>query len=68
MDCRPVQTTSGPGVKFTWEGSDDGNHASGRGIATLQDDASLRGHIYFHSATTQSSGPSVRELRSATER
>lgn len=48
MDCRPLRTASSPSVEFTWEGSDDGDHASGRGIATLQDDGSLRGHIYFH--------------------
>ena len=48
MDCRPIQTDRGPGVQFTWEGSDDGEPVSGRGTAILQDDGSLRGHIYFH--------------------
>jgi uncharacterized protein YndB with AHSA1/START domain len=48
MDCRPLQTDSGPGLEFTWEGTDDGDRVSGRGTATLQDDGSLRGHIYFH--------------------
>jgi hypothetical protein len=48
MDCRPVQTDSGPGVEFTWDGTDEGDRVSGRGTAALQDDGSLRGHIYFH--------------------
>jgi hypothetical protein len=48
MDCRPVETASGPGVEFTWDGSDECDHASGRGIATLQADGSLHGHIYVH--------------------
>jgi len=29
------------------KGSDDGDHTSGRRIATLQDNGSVRGHIYF---------------------
>jgi hypothetical protein len=48
MDCRPVQTDSRPGMEFTWDGTDEGDQVSGRGIATLQGDGSLRGHIYFH--------------------
>jgi hypothetical protein len=48
MDCRPVKTDSGPGVEFTWDGTDESDRVSGRGTATLQDDGSLRGHIYFH--------------------
>jgi len=48
MDCRPVQFASRPGVDFTWDGTDEGDHVSGRGAATLQDDGSLHGHIDFH--------------------
>jgi hypothetical protein len=48
MDCRPVKTGSRPGVEFTWDGTDAGDRVSGRGAATLQDDGSLHGHIYFH--------------------
>ena len=48
MDCRPVQTDNGPGVEFSWSGNDELDPASGRGTAVLQDDGSLRGHIYFH--------------------
>ena len=48
MDCRPAQAGGLPGVDFTWVGTDDGDDVSGRGAATLQDDGSLHGHIYFH--------------------
>ena len=48
MDCRTVPTRERPRVKFTWDGDDDGDRASGRGWATLEGDGSLRGHIYFH--------------------
>ncbi|MCA1706872.1 MAG: hypothetical protein LC808_27860 [Actinobacteria bacterium] len=37
-----------PRVDFTWEGNDEGDHASGRGWAQLETDGSLRGHIFFH--------------------
>jgi hypothetical protein len=48
MDCRATSTSGQPGVEFTWDGSDDGDHTSGRGWAVLEEDGSLRGHIYFH--------------------
>jgi hypothetical protein len=48
MDCRTTSTDGRPGVEFTWDGSDDGDHTSGRGWALLEEDGSLRGHIYFH--------------------
>ena len=34
--------------EFSWDGDDDGDRASGRGWAVLEQDGSLRGHIYFH--------------------
>ena len=37
-----------PAVEFSWDGSDEGDHASGRGWAALDDDGSLVGHIWFH--------------------
>ncbi len=48
MDCRPLHAAGSPGVEFTREGSDEGDHACGRGIASLPVDGSLCGHIYFH--------------------
>jgi hypothetical protein len=35
-------------VEFTWDGNDEGDHVTGRGWATLEDDGVLRGHLYFH--------------------
>ncbi len=48
MDCRQAEIDGLPGVEFTWDGADEGDQVSGRGWATLQDDGSLHGHIYFH--------------------
>jgi hypothetical protein len=48
LDCREAEIEGRPGVDFTWEGTDEGDQVSGRGWATLQDDGSLHGQIYFH--------------------
>jgi len=48
MDCRSCQRDGRPCVEFTWEGDDEGGPATGRGWAALEEDGSLRGHIYFH--------------------
>lgn len=48
LDCRPVERDGRPGVEFTWEGSDEGDQASGRGWAVLVDDDTLEGHLFFH--------------------
>ena len=48
MDCQQVSREGRPGVEFTWEGNDEGDQVSGRGWASLQEDGSLTGHIYFH--------------------
>jgi hypothetical protein len=48
IDWRKVPRNGRPGVEFTWDGSDDGDPASGRGWAVLEEDGSVRGHIYFH--------------------
>jgi hypothetical protein len=47
MDRRSQEIDRGA-VEYSWEGTDEGHHVSGRGWAALQDDASLHGHIYFH--------------------
>ena len=36
------------GLEFSWEGFDESDPVTGRGWAVLEDDGSLRGHIYFH--------------------
>src|SRR6266511_1051088 len=48
MDCHAGQRDGRPCVEFTWEGNDECDPASGRGWAVLEEDGSLRGHIYFH--------------------
>jgi len=48
MDCRHEQRDGRPHVEFSWEGHDDSDPAHGRGWATLMDDGSLHGRIYFH--------------------
>lgn len=48
MDCRDAKRSGRLCVEFTWEGSDDCDPAGGRGWAALEEDGSLRGHIYFH--------------------
>jgi hypothetical protein len=48
MDCRHDQRDGRPHVEFSWEGYDDSDPAHGRGWATLADDGSLHGRIYFH--------------------
>ena len=48
MDCREVERGGRPGVEFSWEGNDEGDPASGRGWAVLEEDGSLRGRIFFH--------------------
>jgi len=48
MDCRHDQRDGPPRVEFTWDGHDEGDQAHGRGWASLADDGSLRGRIYFH--------------------
>src|SRR6266542_2697900 len=47
-DCRHGERDGRPYVEFTWEGGDEGDQVSGRGWAALDEDGSLRGHIYFH--------------------
>src|ERR687897_198417 len=48
MDCHSGQCDGRPCVEFTWEGNDESDPVSGRGWAALEEDGSLRGHIYFH--------------------
>jgi|SRR6266568_3196171 len=48
MDCRHEQREGRPHVEFSWEVHDDSDQAHGRGWATLANDGSLQGRIYFH--------------------
>ena len=48
LDCRAADRDGQPGIEFSWQGSDEGDEASGRGWAALNPDGTLEGHIYFH--------------------
>ena len=48
LDYRAANRDGRPGVEFSWQGSDEGDDASGRGWAALNLDGTLEGHIYFH--------------------
>lgn len=48
VDWREVVRDGRPGVEFTWEGCDDGDHMTGRGWAVLTDADTLDGRIFFH--------------------
>src|SRR3990172_10272335 len=48
MDCRYEDRDGRPSVEFTWTGFDEGDEVGGRGWAVLEQDGSLRGHLFFH--------------------
>jgi hypothetical protein len=48
LDCRRVERNGHAGVEFTWEGVDEGDQVSGRGWASIVDDETIEGHIFFH--------------------
>ncbi len=48
MDWRRVERDGRTVVEFSWAGEDEGDQVSGRGWATLTDDATLEGHLFFH--------------------
>ncbi|HEY3941434.1 MAG TPA: hypothetical protein VGL60_03025 [Acidimicrobiales bacterium] len=37
-----------PGGEFSWEGFDEGDHTTGWGWVAVEDDGTLRGHLFFH--------------------
>jgi hypothetical protein len=48
LDYRPAERDGQSSVEFTWAGIDEGDQVSGRGWASLVDDATVEGHLYFH--------------------
>ncbi len=48
LDWRDAPRDGCPGAEFSWEGFDEGDPATGRGWAVVDEDGSLRGHIFFH--------------------
>jgi hypothetical protein len=47
-DCRYSERNGNPLVEFSWQGSDEGDEAYGRGWAIIESDGKLRGHIFIH--------------------
>jgi hypothetical protein len=47
LDLRPSKAGA-PRVDFSWDGNDEGDHATGRGWAEVSDDGALVGRIFFH--------------------
>jgi hypothetical protein len=48
IDWRERSRHGRSGLEFSWDGFDESDPVTGRGWAVLEDDGSLRGHIYFH--------------------
>ena len=48
IDARHVDLDGPPAVEFSWDGYDEGDQVSGRGWARLDEDGSLRGHLFIH--------------------
>jgi len=48
MDCRHGQRDERPLVEFSWEGNDECDPVSGRGWGILEEDGTMRGHIFIH--------------------
>jgi PAS domain-containing protein len=48
IDYRAVERNGRSGVEFTWEGVDEEDPVSGRGWATLVDEALVEGELFFH--------------------
>jgi hypothetical protein len=48
IDYRETERDGHAVVEFTWEGVDEGDRVSGRGWATLSDDAVVEGRLFFH--------------------
>ena len=47
LDIEPTERDGRAAVEWSWVGEDEGDEQTGRGWATLQDDGSLRGRIFF---------------------
>jgi hypothetical protein len=48
MDCRTIERDGHAAVEFRWDGEDEGDHVSGRGVAVRVEDAIIEGHIFIH--------------------
>jgi hypothetical protein len=48
IDWRDASRDGSPAVEFSWQGFDECDPATGRGWAVVEEDGSMRGHIFFH--------------------
>jgi hypothetical protein len=58
LDCRDADSDGQPGAEFSWQGSDEGDDASGTGWAALNPTARSRATSTSTSATIPGSAPS----------
>jgi hypothetical protein len=70
MDCTFGEKEGQPLVEFSWQGSDEGDDASGRGWATIDRARRMTGRIFFHqgdnsafTATPLPAPPNTRKRR-----
>jgi len=62
LDVRYGSRDGSACAEFSWEGSDDNTHASGRGWAALGTASRLVGHIFIHKAMIQVSSPNASDF------
>ena len=48
MDCRSTERDGHAAIEFSWDGEDEGDQVSGRGVAVRVEDATIEGHIFIH--------------------
>jgi hypothetical protein len=48
LDCHFNKPGDDPAVEFSWDGNDECDPASGRGLANISPDGSLHGRVFFH--------------------
>lgn len=48
IDWRESPRDGRPRVEFSFDGFDEGDSAVGRGWAAVEEDGTLRGHLFFH--------------------
>lgn len=48
IDWRDAPRDGHPGAEFSWDGFHEDDHHTGRGWVAVEDDGTLRGHIFFH--------------------
>ncbi len=48
LDVIDCERDGRPAIEWSWHGWDDGHETSGRGWASLTDQGTLKGRIYFH--------------------